>query len=167
MEVKAEFCASLKPRFFLLDSVDSTDSLNQDSLFDIEDVGRVLSCPQAEKVILSVSGRRPADFSKLMLCMQRLTHWQSLFPMNVSSVLRHLQDVENLCELGHHLGVPNRTVADILSDPLLGMCSRKNKLVQVWLSSSLTPRWWHLVQAFKGAGMAERAEEIQSEYCKL
>jgi hypothetical protein len=92
MEVKAEFCA-LKPRFFLLDAVDSTDSINQDSLFDMEDVGRALSSPQEEKVILSVSGRRPTDLSKLMLCMQRLTHWHSLFPMNVSSVLCHLQDV--------------------------------------------------------------------------
>jgi hypothetical protein len=166
MEVKAEFCA-LKPRFFLLDAVDSTDSINQDSLFDMEDVGRALSSPQEEKVILSVSGRRPTDLSKLMLCMQRLTHWHSLFPMNVSSVLCHLQDIGNLRELGHHLGIPNRTVEAVLSDTLLGMCSRKNKLVRVWLSSSLTPCWWHLVQAFKGVGMAERAEEMHRRYCKL
>ena len=74
MEAKAEFCRSIKPRFFLLDSADIKGSFSPDNLFDMADVRRALILPEWREEILSDSGKRPMDIFKLLLCMQWLTH---------------------------------------------------------------------------------------------
>ena len=167
MEAKAEFCCSIKPRFFLIDSADMKGSLSPDNLFDMAGVGRALMWPERREDILSVSGKRPMDLSKLLLCMQRLTHWFSLFPIDSNSVLQYLKDVVNMSRLGRHLGIPQDTGVAVISDHHTEISKGKKELEMVWLSSSLDPPcWWHLVQALKGTDYTEVAAKIETDQSK-
>ena len=167
MDAKAEFCRSIKPRFFLLETTGMKGSFSLDNLFDISDVGRALICPDRREEIRSISGRTPVDISKLLLCMQRLTHWFSLFPIDSNSVLHYLQDVVDLSKLGGHLGIPPEAVIGAIMAPSSVISKGKRELVKVWLSSSLDPPcWWHLVQALKGTDYTEVAAKIQTDQSK-
>ena len=167
MEIKAEFCRSIKPCFFLLETTGMKGSFSLDNLFDISDVGRALICPDRREEIRSISGRKPNDISKLLLCMQRLTHWFSFFSIDSNSVLHYLQDVVDLSKLGGHLGIPPETVIAAIMDPSSDISKGKSKLVKVWLSSSLDPPcWWHLVQALKGTDYTKIVAKIKTDQSK-
>ena len=169
MEAKAEFCRPFKPDFFLLDSADLKSSLIPDNLYDMEDVERVLSSAEGIEVILSVSRRSQMDVSKL-LCMHKLAHWYSLFPIGFTSVLQYLRDiVKELYELGQHLDISPGILDAIDTDFPTNTSKRRKELVRMWLNSFKSPGppcWWQLVEALKKTDMRVLAEEIRNTYCK-
>ncbi len=106
MEVKNEFCPSLNPRYYLLDSTDPDDYLSRDNLFDMKSVENILTSPQTKKVVVSVTGTRTMKRSRLE-CMRQLTHWYSLFPIDFTSVIPYLRDiVSGTLDLCTHLSFP-------------------------------------------------------------
>ena len=169
MEAKAEFCRPFKPHFFLLDCADLKSSLIPDNLYDMEDVERVLSSAEGIEVILSISRRSQMDVSKL-LCMHKLAHWYSLFPIDFTSVLQYLRDiVKELYELGQHLDISPGILDAIDADFPTDTSKRRKELVRVWLNSFKPPGppcWWQLVEALKKTPMRVLAEEIRNTYCK-
>ena len=167
MKAKAEFCHSMRPEFFLLDPSQSPDYLQNDSLFAMSDVERVLaSCDK--NVVLSVTGNRTLKRESLdFLC--KLTLWNSLFPLDFASVLGKLQDiVQDLYRLGISLSLPRHLLDAIETDFPHSTERRRTELVRVWMSSSPDPPcWWHLVQALKQIDYRVLAKEIETEQSKF
>ena len=168
MVAKAEFCHSIKPKFFLLDSTSGEDYLSDDNLFPMSVVKRALTSFDKKKVMLSISSKGRMDCSKL-LCMRKLTLWASLFPMDFTSVLLLLQDiVRDLHTLGLHLGVPSGVLEAIEVDFPTNTTRRREELVKAWMKSSLDPpSWWRLVQALKRIEHSVLAANIEKENSKL
>ena len=169
MEAKAEFCHSISPHFFLLDSTDEADCLSPDNLFVMKDVERILISPQGgEMVVVSANGRRKMKLAKVKWFL-KLTHWHVLFPLELTSVLHHLESVgSNLYMFGLHLGVSEGVLDALEPGFLIDVRKSKRELVREWMSSSLDPPcWWHVVQALIAADKSELAERIRKKYCKL
>ena len=168
MVAKAEFCHSIKPKFFLLDSTSGEDYLSDDNLFPMSVVKRALTSFDKKKVMLSISSKGRMDCSKL-LCMRKLTLWDSLFPMDFISVLFLLQNiVRDLHILGLHLGVPSGVLEAIEVDFPTNTTRRREELVKAWMESSLDPpSWWRLVQALKRIEHRVLAAKIEKENSKL
>ena len=172
MEAKAEFCHSIKPRFFLLDCSDKSQEgncLNEDNLFAMSDIESVLACPEKEgkEVIVSLSGKRQMEISKL-LSLRIFIHWHSLFPIDFLSVHYLLKNVvDKVCDLGLELKVPYHTLEALERNFSADFVKRRREMVKGWMSSTHHPPcWWHLVQALKRIGMNALAEEIQREHSK-
>ena len=166
-EAKAEFCYSIRPHFFLLDPAQSTDCINEDHLFAMSDVERVLAS-RDKKVVLSVTGKRSLERENLdFLC--KFTLWSSLFPLDFASVLHKLQGiVQDLYSLGVHLNLPRHLLDAIEADFSQSTERRRTELVRVWMSSSPDPPcWWHLVQALKLMDYRVLAKEIETEHGKF
>ena len=168
MVAKAEFCHSIKPKFFLLDSTCGEDYLSDDNLFPMSDVQRILTSFESKKVVYSISRDAHMDCSKLLL-LRKLSLWDSLFPMKFLSVVLLLQDVvEDLPSLGLHLGVPSGIVNAIEADLPLTTRRRREELVKAWMESSLDPPcWWRLVQALKRIDHIVLATKIEKENSKF
>ena len=167
MEAKAEFCYSIRPQFFLLDLAQSIDCINEDHLFAMSDVERVLTS-RDKKVVLSVTGKRSLERENLdFLC--KFTLWSSLFPLDFASVLHKLQGiVQDLYSLGVHLNLPRHLVDAIEVDFSQSTERRRMELVRVWMSSCPDPPcWWHLVQALKLMDYRVLAKEIETEHSKF
>ena len=167
MEAKAEFCYSIRPQFFLLDPAQSTDCINEDHLFAMSDVERVLAS-RDKKVVLSVTGKRSLERENLdFLC--KFTLWSSLFPLDFASVLHKLQGiVQDLYSLGVHLDLPRHLLDAIEVDFSQSTERRRTELVRVWMSSSPDPPcWWHLVEALKLMDYRVLAKEIETEHGKF
>ena len=167
MEAKAEFCHPIRPQFFLLDHTQSADYLNEDNLFSMSDVDRVLaSCDK--NVVLSVTGKRTMKRECLDF-LRKLTLWNSLFPLDFASVLHKLQDiVQDLYMLGVNLNLPRHLLDAIEMDFPHSTERRRTELVRVWMSSSPDPPcWWHLVQALKLMDYRVLAKEIETEQSKF
>ena len=172
MEAKAEFCHSMKTRFFLLDCSDTSQEgnyLSEDNLFAMSDIESILACPEKEgkEVIISLSGKRQMDISKL-LSLHILTHWHSLFPIDFLSVHHLLKNVvHKVYDLGLELKVPYHTLEALETNFPTDVVKRRREVVKGWMSSTHHPPcWWHLVQALKRIGMNALAEEIQREHSK-
>ena len=172
MEAKAEFCHSIKPRFFLLDCSDTSQEgnyLSEDNLFAMSDIESILACPEKEgkEVIVSLSGKRQMDISKLH-SLRILTHWHSLFPIDFLSVHHLLKNVvDKVYDLGLQLKVPYHTLEELVTNFPTDVVKRRREIVKGWMSSTHHPPcWWHLVQALKRIGMNALAEEIQREHSK-
>ena len=172
MEAKAEFCHSIKPRFFLLDCTDTSQEgnyLSEDNLFAMSDIESILACPEKEgkEVIISISGKRQMDISKLH-SLHILTHWHSLFPIDFLSVHHLLKNVvDKVYDLGLELKVPYHTLEELETNFPTDVVKRRREMVKGWMSSTHHPPcWWHLVQALKRIGMNALAEEIQREHSK-
>ena len=170
MESKAEFCAPIRPDFFLLDSTEEADYLNEDNFFAMHEVEGALTDPDGGEGILSVTGRKYMERSRLF-CMRKLTHWDTFFPIDFVSVLRCVDKVEanSLYNLGLELNMLPKTLDDIFKDFQNDVGARRRKLVSVWLSSSLEPPcWWRLVQALKADGVesAYLTEKIVESFGK-
>ena len=164
MEAKAEFCHSIKPQFFLLDSSVETDYLNEDHQFAMSDVERALA--EGDEVALSIGrGRGKIELSKLRY-MRKLTHWDNLFPIHFNTVLHVLRDiVDNVFDLGSNLGAPWAFLRSLEVDFPFDVSRRRRELVRWWMSSSPDPPcWWNLVQALKMIGENALAEEIRKEH---
>ena len=167
MEAKAEFCHPIRPQFFLLDPTQSADYLNEDNLFAMKDVDRVLtSCDK--NVVLSVTGKRTLKRENVD-CLRKLTLWSSLFPLDFASVLHKLQGiVQDLYRLGVNLSLPQHLLDAVETDFPQSTERRRTELVRVWMSSSPDPPcWWHLVQALKRMDYRVLAKEIETEHCKF
>ena len=165
MEAKAEFCHPTQ--FFLLDHTQSADYLNEDNLFSMSDVDRVLaSCDK--NVVLSVTGKRTLKRECLDF-LRKLTLWNTLFPLDFASVLHKLQAiVQDLYRLGVNLSLPRHLLDAIETDFPHSTERRRMELVRVWVSSSLDPPcWWHLVQALKLMDYRVLAKEIETEQSKF
>ena len=171
MEAKAEFCHSIKPGFFLLDSTNEADYLSEDNMFAMSDVERVLTSSEEEKkVVVSVMGKRGKMERTKLLCMRKLTHWDSLFPIDFASILDCLRDiVGDLFSIGLHLKIPRGILEAIEADyPYDTTRRRRRELVRGWMSSSLDPPcWWHLVKALKSIEKVALAEEVETKHSKL
>ena len=168
MVAKAEFCHSIELIFFLLDSTSGEDYLSDDNLFPMSVVKRALTSFDKKKIMLSISSKGRMDCSKL-LCMRKLTLWDSLFPMDFTSVLLLLQDIaRDLHTLGLHLGVPSGVLEAIEVDFPTNTTRRREELVKAWMKSSLDPpSWWRLVQALKRIEHSVLAAKIEKENSKL
>ena len=75
-----------------IDSSAEADCLNEDHMFAVSDVEGALECPEGKEVIISVSGRGKMELSELQ-CMCKLTHWYSLFPIDLNTVLHALRNI--------------------------------------------------------------------------
>ena len=130
MVAKAELVHSIKPKFFLLDSTSGEDYLSDDNLFPMSVVKRAfITSFDKKKVILSISSKGCMDCSKL-LCMRKLTLWNSLFPIDFTSVLLLLQNIaKDLHTLGLHLGVPSGVLEAIEVDFPTNTTKRREELV--------------------------------------
>ena len=90
-QAKTEFCHNINPHFFLLDTTNEADYLNPDNQFAMSDVERALQQPEQEWV-LSVSRKGRIERSKLS-CMQTVTLWHSMFPIDFTSILHYIKDI--------------------------------------------------------------------------
>ena len=167
MEAKAEFCHSIKPQFFLLDCTDEDDYLSKDHQFAISNVERVLACPEGKKVIISMSGKRQMEISKIH-SLRMFTHWHSLFPIDFLSVLHLLKDVvRDLYMFGLHLNIPQGVVKAIEEDFPANTDRRRREIVTKWMSSIPDPPCWcRLVQALDRIDQKVLAKDIKKEHGK-
>jgi GTPase SAR1 family protein len=164
MEAKAEFCHSIKPELFLLDP-QSSDYLDNDKLFAMSDVERVLaSCDGIEVHSITRKARLKRE---RLTCLLKFTLWNNLFPLDSASVLHKLRDiVKDLYQLGDYL-IPRDRLDAIEMDFPHSVERRRIELVRVWMSSSPDPPcWWHLVQALERMDCKVLAKEIETEHGK-
>ena len=168
MQAKAEFCHSIRPKFFLLDSPATPACLDDDHLFAMSDVKRVLTSPEGKQWVLSVSGRQQMERSKLESLVQ-LSHWNNLFSVDLVSVLSHIEEVvRELHMLGIHLAIPTSRLEELEENFPRNVKRQRIELVKLWMSSSQHPPcWWHLVQALEKIHQGARAEKIRGQYSKL
>ena len=167
MEAKAEFCHSIKPQFFLLDCTNVDDYLSEDHQFAMSNVERVLACPEGKKVIISMSGKRQMEISKIH-SLRMFTHWHSLFPIDSHSVLYLLKDVvRDLYIFGLSLNIPQGVVKAIEEDFPANTDRRRREIVTKWMISTQDPPcWWRLVQALERIDQKVLAKDIQKEHSK-
>ena len=165
MEAKAEFCHSVRPKFYLLDSTDQSDYLDKDNLFPMSEVEKTLVSPKGREVVCSVTRKKFMERSKLT-CMRKLTHWDNLFPIDFGSVLHYLKDiVKSLFDLGLHLKIPRGVLEAIEEDHPSDTNRRRREVVRAWMSSSLDPPcWWYLMEAMKEIDHGATAREIRSNH---
>ena len=168
IKAKADFCHSIKPQFFLLDSSAEEDYLNKDHLFAMSDVERALQCPEGKHAIISISGRGKFELSNLK-CVFKLTHWNSLFPIKFSEVIHFLRViVDNITELGIYLGVPYEFLESLETNFPTDINRRRREMIRWWTNSYLDiPCWWNLVHALRKIDENVLAEEMCSEYGKF
>ncbi len=159
LEVKDEFCPSLDPCYYLLDSTDPDDYLSRDNLFDMRRVQNILTSPQNKKVVISTTGTRTMKRSRLE-CMRQLTHWYSLFPIDFPSVIRNI--VKGTHDLRLHLDIPLSFLKTLEENYPRDVERRKTELVWKWMcSTSNPPCWWYLVETLKKLGEMTEANEIE------
>ena len=160
LEAKVEFCHTARPEFFLLNSTSEADYLDPDNLFAMSEVNLALTSDGLD-VILSAEGKGKMKCSKV-LWMNKLTHWDSLFPIDTVSVLKCLENVSrNLYTFGIYLGFPTGVLDALERDFPNSTERQRTELVRRWLSSSLDPCWWHLAQALKQIQEGVLADEIE------
>ena len=170
MHTKAEFCHSIRPKFFLLDSPATPSSLDDDHLFAMSDVERVLTSPQRKQWVVSVSGKQRMERSKLDSLLQ-LSHWNKLFSIDLDSVLSHIEEVvRGLHMLGIYLAIPKSRLEEVEENFPRDVKRQRIELVKVWMNSSHSdypPCWWHLVQALEKIQHGALAEKIRAQHSKL
>ena len=167
MQAKAEFCHSIKPEFFLVDSAKASSYLEEDNLFAMSDVERVLNSLEGKAQVVSITGTRAMKREEIV-CLRKCTHWDNLFPVDFSTVLHHLREVDrDLYSLGLHLQLPANHLRAIELDFPTDTDRRRRELVWRWLSSSQDPPcWWRLVQALKKIDHNASSLEIERAYGK-
>ena len=165
MEAKAEFCYSIRPQFFLIDPITSTDCLIEDNLFSLTDVERVLA--EGKEVVLSLTGKMRLKCTQIT-CLRNFTFWNELFPLDSASVLRYLNNVvRELFKLGIYLGLPSSKLEAIEKDFPTDTDRRRIQLVRVWMSSSPDPPcWWLLAQALEQVDHRALAQRIKRQHSK-
>ena len=167
MQAKAEFCHLIKPDFFLVDSTEASSNLKEDDLFAMSEVERVLNSLEGKAQVVSITGRR-VMMREEIVCLRKCTHWDNLFPVDFSTVLHHLREVDrDLYSLGLHLHLPACHLRAIELDFPTDTDRRRRELVWRWLNSSRDPPcWWRLVQALKTIDHNVSAREIETAYGK-
>ena len=170
MQAKAEFCHSISPRFFLLDSPATPACLDDDHLFAMSDVERVLTSSERKQWVVSVSGRQRMERFKLDSLLH-LSHWNKLFSIDLASVLSHIEEVvRELHMLGIYLDIPTSRLEEMEENFPRDVKRQRIELVKVWMNSShndYPPCWWHLVQALEKIQHGALAEKIRAQYSKF
>ena len=167
-QAKKEFCHNINPRLSLLGSTNEADYLNPDNQFSMSDMESALHHPEQEWV-LSVSRKGRMERSKLS-CMQTVTLWHYMFPIDFTSVLHYIKDVVRELEpLGLELGLPNHVIEVLREDYPNDVVRRGREMVKRWMSSTLNPCWWHLVKALKSTivrrdAIADKVERSHSKF---
>ena len=164
METMKEFCHSIRPQFFLLDSTQQDDYLSDDNLFSISKVKKVLISSKGKEAVISKTGKRIMKRSRL-LWLHKLSHWNSIFHIDFTSVHFHLKTiVKELFDLGLQLDIPSSVLEAIEVQYPTDVDRQRRELVRKWMSSSQDlPCWWHLVEALKKIGKRGIADEIEEE----
>ena len=165
MKTKAEFCSSITPDFFLLDSTAEANYLNKDHMFAMSKVKQALASPDTKKTILSASGKRRMKFSDL-LKMRKFTHLNTLFPISENDIFYSLREVvENICELGQVLGIPYAVLQTHRTNYPSDVDQRRTELVREWMkNSSKPPCWYTLYEALYDIDMSRLAEDIKKKH---
>ena len=166
MKAKADFCHSIKPQFFLLDT-SSSNFLKEDNIYDIKDV--LDSLATRKEVIISVNGKGKMKWSDVQH-LHRLSCWYTFFPIDHTSVLQHIKEVvKDLHSLARHLDLPPEVYEELEADFPASTEQRRIELVKKWLKypSTTTPScWWQLVRALKAIDYRTRAKKISKKYSK-
>ena len=171
MEAKAEFCHSIRPQFFLLDSTSEAEFHDEDKLFAMNEVEEVLTTTEGpEAVVVSVNGKGVLKRERF-IHLRKLTLWDSIFPIEFLSILQYLKAlVTEVYELGLVLKVSVHHLETLSCDFPTDTSRRRRELVRVWLSSSLEPPCWlHLVRALRTemVGRKDLAQSIERDLGKL
>ena len=163
MEAKAEFCHSMKPSYYLLDSVSEAHCLDHDNRFAMEEVEAMLAS-QEKNVVVSVEGKKVMPCSKV-LWLRKLVHWYTLFPIAFSDVLDGLGNiVSETYDLGLQL-LPYNAIETVQVNHPNDVKARKREVVKEWLDSTSTlPCWWHLVQALRTIERPAIAAAIEEKH---
>ena len=165
LEAKAEFCHTVRPQFFLLNSTSEADYLNPDNLFAMSEVHLALTSEGLD-VILSAEGKGKMKCSKV-LWMRKLTHWDSLFPITIQTVLHSLKNIVGKTDdLGEQL-VPHHVYETVRANFPTDVKRRKEVFLKEWMNSSQAPPcWFSLVSALRKIERPRIAEEIEKEHGK-
>ena len=165
LEAKAEFCHTVRPQFFLLNSTSEADYLNPDNLFAMSEVNLALTSDGLD-VILSAEGKGKMKCSKV-LWMRKLTHWDSLFPIAIQTVLHSLKNIVGKTDdLGEQL-VPHHVYETVRANFPTDVKRRKEVFVKEWMNSShVPPCWCNLVSALRMIDRPRIAEEIERDHGK-
>ena len=165
LEAKAEFCHTVRPQFFLLNSTSEADYLNPDNLFAMSEVHLALTSEGLD-VILSAEGKGKMKCSKV-LWMRKLTHWDSLFPITIQTVLHSLKNIVGKTDdLGEQL-VPHHVYETVRANFPTDVKRRKEVFLKKWMNSSQAPPcWFSLVSALRKIERPRIAEEIEKEHGK-
>ena len=163
MEAKTEFCHSIQPDFFLLDSTDEDDYLNEDNLFSMSTVENFLLSPEGEEIIISDNKKKIMSCKKLIF-MRNLIYWYSLFPIDF--LLSLLEEVGNKWhDLGLELGLPNYRLGIIEEENPRNVQKCLKEMVSAWMNSSRDPPCWgNLAMALRERDMGRLADEIEKKY---
>ena len=165
MEAKAEFCYSIRPQFFLINPITSSDCLHEDNLFSLTDVERVLA--EGKEVVVSMTGKMRLKCTQIT-SLRNFTFWNDLFPLDSASVLQYLNHVvRELFKLGIYLGLPSSKLDAIEKDFPTDTDRRRIQLVRVWMSSSPDPPcWWLLAQALEQVDHRALTQRIKRQHRK-
>ena len=165
LKAKAEFCHTVSPQFFLLNSTNEADYLNPDNLFAMSEVKLALTSKGID-VILSAEGKGKMKRVKV-LWVRKLTLWDSLFPIDTISVLKCLENVSRrLYTFGIFLGLSTGVLDAIEKNYPRDVERQRTELVRRWLSSSLDPCWWQLAQALRTIQEGVLADDIERNESK-
>ena len=164
IKTKGEFCHSVKPELFLLNSTDEPDCLKDDNLFAMSEVSKALSSPP-EEGIRSVTRRKrfPKDH---LFFLRKFSLWQTLFPIAIQDVLHYSKDiVRDTYDFGLYLNLPLHVLEALQVNFPTDVIRMKREVVKEWMSSSQTPPCWYtLAEALRTVGKVNMAAQVQEEH---
>ena len=168
METKTEFCHSIQPDFFLLDSTDEDNYLNEDNLFSMSTVENFLLSPEGKEIIISDNRKKTMSIKKFIFMRRKLIYWYSLFPIEFFPVFQLLDEISaKWHDLGLYLGLHKNTL-DVIQEENSSVQKRLKKMVSAWMNSFLHPPcWWHLAKALRDMKMGRLADEIERNHGQL
>ena len=158
---KADFCHSVKPEIFLLDS---TDCLDDNSLFAMSEVSKALSSPPEEGIrSVTRKTRFPKDH---LLFLRKFSLWQTLFPITIKDVLHYSKDiVRDTYDFGLYLNLPPHVLEALQVNFPTDVIRMKREVVKEWMSSSQTPPCWYtLAEALRTVGKVNMAAQVQEDH---
>ena len=164
MEAKAEFCHSIQPDFFLLDSTDEDNYLNEDNLFSMYFVERVLMSPEGKEDVINTSNKTMS--CEKVMYMRQLMYWSSLFPIDFPPVFQLLEDVSaKWYVLGLHLHLPKNKLDVIEEENPKSVENCLRGMVSAWMHFSPDPPcWWDLILALREIGKGGLTTEVENKY---
>ena len=164
MEAKTEFCHSIQPDFFLLDSTDEDKYLNEDNLFSMYFVERVLMSPEGKEDVINTSNKTMS--CEKVMYMRQLTYWSILFPIDFPPVFQLLKGVSaKWYDLGLHLHLPPSELDVIEGKNPKSVENCLREMVSAWMHFfSNSPCWWHLILALREIGKGGLTTEVESKY---
>ena len=164
MEAKTEFCHSIQPDFFLLDSTDEDNYLNEDNFFSMYFVERVLMSPEGKEDVINTSNKTMS--CEKVMYMRQLTYWSSLFPIDFPPVYQLLEGVSaKWYVLGLHLHLPKNKLDVIEEENPKSVENCLRGMVSAWMHFfSDPPCWWHLILALREIGKGGLTTEVESKY---